>query len=211
MNEANAAGWMVVTEWLERGVLITLLGLSVWSVSIMLDRYRYFKRIKAQLDPGLVRQWVSTSNWKAIEDWAKTSSHPVAGTLQSALAAAQSKESLGEAIDRSVRSFLIEERSKMDRGLTVLATLGSNAPFIGLFGTVLGIIKAFGGLASASSGAQTVMASISFALIATAIGLFVAIPAVVAYNYFSRELKSVLSQCEASKELFVSRQLSRAD
>ena len=94
----------------------------------------------------------------------------------------------------------------MDRGLTVLATLGSNAPFIGLFGTVLGVIKAFGGLAESSAeGTQAVMASISFALVATAVGLFVAIPAVVAYNTFARQMKAVNNQCDWLKDLYLSR------
>jgi len=207
MDASSSAGWMAVTEWLERGVLLTLIGLSVWSVSIMIDRYRYFRALKASFDPTRPRDLVAERDWKGLSLWAESQKHPVAGTLKAALCAVSDHDVQSEAIDRAVRSFLIDERSRLDRGLTVLATLGSNAPFIGLFGTVLGIIKAFGGLASASSGAQTVMASISFALIATAIGLFVAIPAVVAYNYFSRELRSLMSQCESIKELFVSRRL----
>jgi biopolymer transport protein ExbB len=111
-----------------------------------------------------------------------------------------------DATDRAVRSYITEQRPLMDRGLTVLATLGSNAPFIGLFGTVLGIIKAFGGLAESSAeGTQAVMASISFALVATAVGLFVAIPAVVAYNAFARNLKTVINQCEWLRDLYLSR------
>ncbi len=207
MDASSSAGWMAVTEWLERGVLLTLIGLSVWSVSIMIDRYRYFRALKASFDPNRPRDLVADRDWKGLGLWAEGQKHPVAGTLKAALGAVSGEKVQSEAIDRAVRSFLIDERSRLDQGLTVLATLGSNAPFIGLFGTVLGIIKAFGGLASASSGAQTVMASISFALIATAIGLFVAIPAVVAYNYFSRELRSLMSQCESIKELFVSRRL----
>ena len=82
----------------------------------------------------------------------------------------------------------------------MLGTLGNNAPFIGLFGTVLGIIRAFADLAAhpaAVAGASTVMAGISEALVATAVGLFVAIPAVLAYNIFQRLLKRVVGRSQS--------------
>jgi len=79
-----------------------------------------------------------------------------------------------------------------------LGTVGSNAPFIGLFGTVLGIIKAFKDLASnTSEGSQAVLAGISEALVATAVGLLVAIPAVIAFNYFNKKVKGVLTNANA--------------
>jgi biopolymer transport protein ExbB len=87
--------------------------------------------------------------------------------------------------------------------LGVLATVGSNAPFLGLLGTVLGIIQAFGELASESGNTAAVMASISEALVATAVGLFVAIPAVVAYNTFSRRLKFILTESEVLLNLYL--------
>jgi biopolymer transport protein ExbB len=200
MNTASP-GWMVLAHWLERGVLLTLLGLSVWSVAIMIDRFRYFSRLKGAADLDAARKAIEARDRDAIRGWAEKTQHPTAGMLQAAMAVQGS-----EATDRAVRSYLTEQRPQMDRGLTVLATLGSNAPFIGLFGTVLGVIKAFGGLAESSAeGTQAVMASISFALVATAVGLFVAIPAVVAYNTFARQMKSVLSQCEWLKDLYLSR------
>ncbi len=89
------------------------------------------------------------------------------------------------------------ERIRLERNLAFLATLGSNAPFIGLFGTVLGIIKAFHDLsASQAGGPSVVMGSISEALVATAVGLMVAIPAVVAFNVFSRRVKTKMVQVE---------------
>lgn len=89
------------------------------------------------------------------------------------------------------------ERQRLERNLAFLGTLGSNAPFIGLFGTVLGIIKAFHDLArNQSSGPAVVMAGISEALVATAVGLMVAIPAVMAFNYFSRRVRTVMTQVD---------------
>jgi biopolymer transport protein ExbB/TolQ len=200
MNTASP-GWMVLAHWLERGVLLTLLSLSVWSVAIMIDRFRYFRSLKGAADLEAARRAIETKDRDSLKNWAGKTQHPTAGVLQAAMAVNGT-----EAVDRAVRSYMTEKRTEMDRGLTVLATLGSNAPFIGLFGTVLGVIKAFGGLAESSAeGTQAVMASISFALVATAVGLFVAIPAVVAYNVFAKQLKAVQGQCEWLRDLYLSR------
>jgi biopolymer transport protein ExbB len=89
-------------------------------------------------------------------------------------------------------------RVDLERNLGVLGTLGNNAPFIGLFGTVLGIIKAFADLSRNSiGGAGAVMAGISEALVATAVGLMVAIPAVIAFNYFQAKVRKSLSRVDA--------------
>ena len=96
------------------------------------------------------------------------------------------------------------ERLRLERNLAFLATLGSNAPFIGLFGTVLGIIKAFHDLAgSQAGGPSVVMAGISEALVATAVGLMVAIPAVVAFNYFSRRVRCSMAQVDWVAQLAI--------
>ena len=97
----------------------------------------------------------------------------------------------------AVEGAKARERLRLERNLAFLATLGSNGPFIGLFGTVLGIIKAFHDLASSQAGgASTVMSGISEALVTTAVGLLVAIPAVVALNYFSRCVKVRLAEVD---------------
>ena len=94
----------------------------------------------------------------------------------------------------------------MERGLSILATVGSNAPFLGLFGTVLGIIQAFNDLAeNTAEASEAVMAGISEALVATAIGLLVAIPAVVLYNGFSRWVKGRLGRSESLADLVLAR------
>jgi biopolymer transport protein ExbB len=92
---------------------------------------------------------------------------------------------------------IIEEKINLEKRLTILNTLGNNAPFIGLLGTVLGVIKAFHGLGTlGSTGAEVVMRSISKALLATAAGLFIAIPVVMANNYFSRKIKTITQHLE---------------
>ena len=104
------------------------------------------------------------------------------------------------------------QRMKLERRLAFLGTLGNNAPFIGLFGTVIGVMQAFERLgeqtqvqAAAAGGGtpQEVMASIAEALVATAVGLFVAIPAVVAYNVFQRHAKAILANTEALSKVLL--------
>ncbi len=105
-----------------------------------------------------------------------------------------------ESVEETIESMKNTNRVVLDRNLTILGTLGNNTPFIGLFGTVLGIIKAFKDLAEASNsaggdmlkaGQAAVMAGIAEALIATGVGLAVAIPAVIAFNYFTRKVKVI--------------------
>jgi biopolymer transport protein ExbB len=112
------------------------------------------------------------------------------------------KDSGSKGLEEAFNSYALTERPELEKFLNFLATVGSNAPYIGLLGTVLGIMKAFNDLASsAEAGQQTVMAGISLALVATAAGLFVAIPAVISYNYYQRQVRGVLSGLDAVKEL----------
>ena len=105
-------------------------------------------------------------------------------------------------LEEAFNTFTMVEKPRLERYLNFLATVGANAPYIGLFGTVLGIMKAFREMAGASEGGQqAVMAGISGALIATAAGLMVAIPSVIAFNYFQKEVKAILQGVEAAREL----------
>ncbi len=99
---------------------------------------------------------------------------------------------------------IIEEKIELEKHIPVLNTLGNNAPFIGLLGTVLGVIKAFHNLGTlGNTGAEVVMRSISTALLATAAGLFVAIPVVMANNYFTRKMKIILQNLEILSREFL--------
>ena len=91
----------------------------------------------------------------------------------------------------------LEEKTWLERRLLVLGTLGNNTPFIGLFGTVLGVIKAFHDLSQSGAGPEVVMQGLSEALIATAVGLFVAIPCVVSYNFCSKKVRDLLTGTES--------------
>ncbi len=179
----------------EDWILYLLIGLSFASVAVMLERFAYFGlRGIAGVDElagklrggelGAVRTQLAQARGMEGE------------VLVSAIDAAPRGP---EAVQEIIAGGIVRQRMHYERFLAFLGTLGNNAPFIGLLGTVLGIIRAFQDLAAASpgqaaQGPQTVMAGISQALVATAVGLFVALPAVVAFNGFQRWLKAIVSR-----------------
>jgi biopolymer transport protein ExbB len=102
-----------------------------------------------------------------------------------------------EAAGDHLAAALSDERRRLERRLLILGTLGNNAPFIGLFGTVLGVIKAFHDLAQAGAGPEVVMSGLSEALIATAVGLLVALPCVFAFNVLQKSVRDLVGETEA--------------
>ncbi|WP_163995097.1 MotA/TolQ/ExbB proton channel family protein [Pyxidicoccus caerfyrddinensis] len=180
-------------EW----VLWILVVLSVLSIAIMLERAVYFARHRLPDSEALAVR-LARGDFEAARKAVEGKSGMEAAVVREALA---STAQGADTVEQVIASTMARERPQYERFLSFLGTLGNNAPFIGLFGTVLGIIKAFHDLgASASKGAaiqQTVMAGISEALVATAVGLAVAIPAVVAFNVFNRQLKTLTSRANA--------------
>jgi biopolymer transport protein ExbB len=153
------AGWVL---WL-------LIGLSVASLAVMIERLWVLGRYRVEIGQ-LADQMRALLRGKVAAPAHAVGEDALLGAMDGAAA---------------------RERMRLERNLAFLATLGSNAPFIGLFGTVLGIIKAFHDLAgNQAGGPSVVMAGISEALVATAVGLIVAIPAVVAFNYFNRRVRA---------------------
>lgn len=182
------AGWVL---WL-------LLALSVLSVAVMVERALYFgSRRMSKVFPRLLELCLS-GDLKSAATLATTDSMEA----EVVRAAAGVVEGGTPAVEKAVQSIIDRRRLEYEKWLFVLGTLGNNAPFIGLFGTVLGIIRAFVDLAAANkSGGGTntasVMTGISEALVATAVGLLVAIPAVMAFNIFQRLLKRVIGRSNA--------------
>jgi biopolymer transport protein ExbB len=201
----NLPLWIVVTQWASRAVLFLLFGLSVWSVATMMTCARLFKEEGAGKDFAAdfeaIRQLIAGRKWGELRSWLDSRRSLYTDALKAALEIRT--EDPGR-VDRYVRSFLSLKKTALERGLTTLATLGSNAPFIGLFGTVLGVIQAFGALGAQASNTAQIMVGISEALVATAVGLFVAIPAVIAFNVFSRQLKVLLGNSECLRDLYLS-------
>jgi biopolymer transport protein ExbB len=180
-------------EW----VLWLLIVLSVLSIALMLERAVYFSTHRLP-DSELLALKLARGEFDAVRTAIQGKKGMEAAVIRDALAStAQGPDT----VEQVIASTVARERPQYERYLSFLGTLGNNAPFIGLFGTVLGIIKAFHDLGSANvRGAaiqQTVMAGISEALVATAVGLAVAIPAVVAFNTFNRQLKTITSRTNA--------------
>jgi biopolymer transport protein ExbB/TolQ len=186
-------GFMLLgSEW----VLFLLLGLSVVSVAVMVER-AIFLRARGDADAfaheleALLKGGDLTGARKAL----------VGRTAPAALVAAAGLghyDRGSEAVGAAMASAKARLRIDMERNLGVLGTLGNNAPFIGLFGTVLGIIKAFADLSrNSAGGAGAVMAGISEALVATAVGLMVAIPAVIAFNFFQGKVRKTIARIDA--------------
>lgn len=152
-------------------VLWFLMLLSIVSIALIFERWTYFRKAAQTLETR-------------IADALKTLPTTERGTRGTFL----------------TEGLVADARLGAEHRLSWLATIGSNAPFVGLFGTVLGIIRAFHDLSqSGTQGSSIVSAGISEALVATAVGLFVAIPAVVAYNYFQRQVKEMILRAERTK------------
>ena len=188
------------TEW----VLWLLIILSVVSIAIMLERSVYYFRSRVNY-PDFMKQF---SDYLIADDrdgLKKLCYQSPSLESQIVLKGVENIDKGTKAMDQGMSSFLSAEKQNLDKGLVVLGTLGNNAPFIGLFGTVIGIIQAFADLAAnPAGGPSVVMAGISEALVATAVGLMVAIPAVVAYNAFQKLMKKRLAQAESLRQLLVS-------
>ena len=196
------AGWVL---WL-------LALLSVASVAIMLERALVLRRRGADLQ-ALARRLDALldrgEHAAAIAELRRGDS--VAGNV--AAAGLRLAPRGPAAVEHAMRSALALERGRLERGLAFLGTLGNNAPFVGLLGTVIGVVGAFEELGHAAPGhgsgpgaaaqvaSQAVMSSIAEALVATAVGLLVALPAVAAYNYFQRRIAGLCAGSEVLSSL----------
>jgi biopolymer transport protein ExbB len=183
---------LVGTEW----VLYVLILLSVLSIAIIIERVFVLNRKKGDIEklqedlgPAFKRADPSKVEHILGED--------PSSPARVAVSVLQMMKTVNLGFEESIAMALSQEKLDLERRFAILGTLGSNAPYLGLFGTVLGIIKAFHNLSmNAKGGASVVMAGISEALIATALGLMIAIPAVMAYNYFSRYVKKIIVSSE---------------
>lgn len=184
---------LIGAEW----VLWLLLFLSVISIGVMLERTLYFflTRVNFSYFSESLSNYLHKNNF---EDATKYCADGKSLEEKVAYIGLHSKSKNKESIEAIMESMIIQEKQKMDRGLVILGTLGNNAPFIGLFGTVIGIIKAFNDLAlNPDGGPSVVMAGVSEALVATAVGILVAIPAVIAFNFFNRIIRKHVANAES--------------
>jgi len=204
--------FMNLVEWLQRlmtnfgaeWIMWVLIALSVVSVAIMLERAWFYWSLREDLPELAVRlrDTLRQGDLGQAQKNMEASSSVEAAVVVAGLMEADRGPQAAEEAMAGAKAL---QKMRLERRLAFLGTLGNNAPFIGLFGTVVGVVKAFEGLAHESTSQaqgstaapQEVMAAIAEALVATAVGLAVAIPAVVAFNYFSRHSKSILGNTEA--------------
>ena len=182
--------WLTVVEWSARLIFLLLIFLSVWSVKIMIDRRQFFKALVFpvdQLKKEIKAKNMNFSSQHFLSDFVIEIKH-----FKNA-----------DFVDKAFDAFLSDKRKELEKGLPILGTLGSTTPFVGLLGTILGIIVSFGELSKGAGSTNTVMFSLAEALILTAVGLVVAIPAVVAYNYFGRKVKLTLNEAQSLKDLYL--------
>ncbi|MBM9548609.1 MotA/TolQ/ExbB proton channel family protein [Leptospira sp. 201903074] len=199
-------------EYVEIGeelVFIAMAVASVIALAVFAERLIYYKKSLGKKNEDYLNE-VRTSLQEEPEiHWKTDAGEESAYTRFLQFALNQLK--LGrKGLDESLDGQILSEKLELEKRLPILNTLGNNAPFIGLLGTVLGVIKAFYGLGTlGSSGAEVVMRSISTALLATAAGLAVAIPVVMANNYFSRKSKVILQNMEILKKELLSYQMNK--
>ena len=179
-------------EW----ILILLLALSALCVAVIIEKIFFFrsKSRDSELLSVEIPRALAQGEIQKVRKMVEHSSSTEGQVLKAGL----SHLSLGpEGVELIMESHRIQEKMALEKHLLVLGTLGNNAPFIGLFGTVLGIIKAFNDLALAGTSAPSVvMRGVSEALVATAVGLLIAIPAVAFFNYFQGYIKRTMANTE---------------
>src|SRR5580692_4387175 len=205
LQEAGAPGWDFRHLWeqmgtLAKAVVILMFIMSAWSIGVMIDRAMAFNAARKQSRAfapavaGALREGKLDEAIKIADRYKKSHlAKVVVAGLQEFQAHRQSTEIPGEEIEASKRALIRAEaivHAELKRGVSTLATIGSTAPFVGLFGTVVGIINAFKGISTEkSTGLGAVAGGISEALVTTAVGLFVAVPAVWMYNYFTNRIE----------------------
>ncbi|HLK89369.1 MAG TPA: MotA/TolQ/ExbB proton channel family protein [Polyangia bacterium] len=197
---ASGAGW----------VLWFLGALSISSLALAIERWLYLRRRGGDLE-ALARgldERLRATDFARARQFLEASPAVAARVADAGLRLADRGTAAAEKAMASAQAL---ERGRLERGLAFLATIGNNAPFVGLFGTVVGVIHAFEELGHASAGhgataagqvaSQAVMAGIAEALVATAVGIAVALPAVAAYNYLQRRVTSLLSGTDVLSNL----------
>ena len=199
--------------WFAKGIVFVMLGMSIWSLTVMIQKWWNLRKAQAEtrkFAPGF-SQFLEEDNLteaiKLAESYKKSHVARVLGgalgevrpLIQDGSVTVADINSAERAVERNMMIILAE----LKRGLGILATVGATAPFVGLLGTTMGIVNSFQGMATAgTAGLGAISAGIAEALITTALGLLVAIPAVWAYNYFTTKIENLtVEMTYTSKEM----------
>ena len=197
-------------DFVVKAVIIILIAASIFSWALIFEKYRLFKKIEKSTTIFEKKFWQSRSAESFYNSLTNRENDPLANIFQSAMAELIKTKSKSSAVQSSRVTRVIEisgdkEIKLIEKHFTFLATVGSTAPFVGLFGTVWGIMNSFQSIAISRNTSLAIVApGIAEALFATALGLLAAIPAVVAYNQFNNDAKKYSTRIENFSKRFIS-------
>ncbi len=210
---ASSADFSIVNLFLRadiivKSVIVILIAASIYSWAIIIDKYRLFKKINKSSEEFEDKFWKSKSAESFYNNLPTNIDDPMAdlfkGSMQIVMKS-RSKSNLSERLGSVVEVNIEKQMNVIDKNYTFLATVGSTAPFIGLFGTVWGIMNSFQQIAISRNTSLAIVApGIAEALFATALGLLAAIPAVVAFNKFSSDSRKYSQKLENFSKRFIS-------
>ena len=191
-----------------KSVMIILVVFSIYSWAIIFDKIRLFRKINKSAEEFEEKFWKSKSAETFYNNLSSTTNDPMAELFKSSMQMvmkSRSKSNLSERLEGVLEANIEKQMTSVDKNYTFLATVGSTAPFIGLFGTVWGIMNSFQSIAISRNTSLAIVApGIAEALFATALGLLAAIPAVIAYNKFSNDSKKYSQKLENFSKRFIS-------
>jgi biopolymer transport protein TolQ len=197
-------------DFVVKGVILILIAASVYSWSLIFEKYRLFKKIESSSSLFEEKFWKAKSAENFYNSLSNKSKDPLTSIFQSAMIELIKTKSKSSSVQSARVTRVLEisadrELKEIEKHFTFLATVGSTAPFIGLFGTVWGIMNSFQSIAISRNTSLAIVApGIAEALFATALGLLAAIPAVVAYNKFSSDSKKYVTRIENFSKRFIS-------
>ena len=188
-------------------VMISLVAASIFSWALIIDKIKIFKKIFKETDIAEDQFWSSRSAGDFYKKTSSSSDNPLVVVFRAGMECVQDHKSKGQIVERTKRVMDVaidKQIEKYEKNLTFLATVGSVAPFVGLFGTVWGIMNSFQSIAISRNTSLAIVApGIAEALFATALGLLAAIPAVVAYNKFSSDSRRYTQKLENFTQSFL--------
>ena len=191
-----------------KSVIIILIVASIYSWAVIIEKYRLFKKINKSSEEFENKFWKSKSAESFYNNLPENIDDPMANVFKDTMQIiikSKSKSNLSDKLESMLEVNIEKQMNRLDKNYTFLATVGSTAPFIGLFGTVWGIMNSFQSIAISRNTSLAIVApGIAEALFATALGLLAAIPAVVAYNKFSSDSKKYSQKLENFSKRFTS-------
>ena len=195
-------------DFIVKSVILMLIGCSVYSWAIIIEKFRLFKKINLESEKFEEKFWKSKSAESFYNSLPVNLDNPMALLFRDSmetLLRVKNKSNLNERMGGMLEANIEKQIVTLEKGFTFLATVGSTAPFIGLFGTVWGIMNSFQSIAISRNTSLAIVApGIAEALFATALGLLAAIPAVVAYNKYNNDSKKYSQKLENFSKRFLS-------